>query len=83
MLTDETAKSLAAAMNRLAEAIEKLGAPGLQPGGIHVWHHGIQQPTFQPAVQPYNPFSQPWTVRSASGMNAVAVPGAATYGPDN
>ena len=34
MLTDETAKSLAAAMNRLAEAIEKLGAPGLQPGGI-------------------------------------------------
>lgn len=39
-MTNETAKELAAAMNRLAAAIERVsGMQGLQ-SGIHVYHHG-------------------------------------------
>lgn len=54
-MTDETAKHLAEAMNRLAAAIERVAGPGLgmslQPG-IHVHHHGM------PLATP--PPSNPW-----------------------
>lgn len=49
-MTDEAAKELAAAMNRLAAAIESLQSPGMLPGGIHVHRHGNPfQATYGPA----------------------------------
>ena len=44
-MTDEAAKELAAAMNRLAATLESLKAGSF--GGIQVYHHGFPQP------QPY------------------------------
>jgi len=39
-MSDEAAKELAQAMNRLAAAIESLRGGGLAPG-VQVYHHGI------------------------------------------
>lgn len=46
-MTEETAKQLIEAMNRLAAALQALQSPGAGGGGIHVHHHGIPQ-TQQP-----------------------------------
>lgn len=40
-MTEETAKALAEAMNRLAAAIESIRSPGSIGGGIQVYHHGM------------------------------------------
>ena len=41
-MTEDTAKLLAAAMNRLAAALEGLRGGALSPG-IQVYHHGFPQ----------------------------------------
>lgn len=69
-MTDETAKMLADAMNRLSAALEGMSAGGLVRG-INVYHHGqyYQTPqylTVQPALYPGNVCVQNWGGHNAT-----------------
>jgi hypothetical protein len=59
-MTEETAKALADAMNRLAAAIESL--KGGSFGGIQVYHHGF------PQAQSHNVPFQPATTWGNNGL---------------
>ena len=63
-MTDEAAKELADAMNRLATAIESVRGQGLM-GGIQVHHHGYPA-TISPQVwPPSHPYYGPnWSYTS-------------------
>lgn len=53
-MSEETAKALAEAMNRLAAAIERVSGGG--GFGIHLYHHNVPSP---PASFP-RPNTNPW-----------------------
>lgn len=58
-MTDESAKALADAMNRLAAAIESVRGNGLMPG-IQVHHTGFPQQQYWPHYQShYTPGNLP------------------------
>ncbi len=83
-MTDEAAKELADAMNRLATAIESVRGQGLV-GGIQVYHLGL--PTTQPwpwypAQTPY-PYYPTWGGSCLSGNAQQTTTGVVTYGPDH
>lgn len=50
-MTDESAKALAEAMNRLAGAIERVSGSNGLCAGIQVWHHG--QPNYSQGLYQY------------------------------
>lgn len=70
-MTEEAAKQLAEAMNRLAAAIERATAGGM--GGLHVHHHGIPYPVapLYPQQPGYFPIGPVWSgVGNITGGNS-------------
>jgi hypothetical protein len=59
-MNDEAALKLAAAMDRLAAAIESVRGLGLV-GGIQVHHHNAPVLGAQPYQQPWPPFGPNWS----------------------
>lgn len=56
-MTEETAKALIGAIDRLISLLEQASVPGL--GGIHIYHHSVA-----PAAYPYQPVipsTAPWS----------------------
>jgi hypothetical protein len=61
-MSEETAKLLIEATNRLATALERvsggLGAAGV---GVHIYHHNVPPIGQQPCTHPYQPYVPgPW-----------------------
>lgn len=68
MLTEETAKLLIEAANRLSAAIERATGMNALGGGIHIYHHGAPaSPVTPPYPNVWGPSSigggtgQPWS----------------------
>ena len=65
MVSDEGAKALAAAIERLAAAIERISPEGQLGGGIKVWHYGLPSQVGPVQMAPAPGMSPPWRITSA------------------
>lgn len=68
MLTEETAKLLIEAMNRLSGTIDRVTGMGSLGGGVHVYHHSYPTPNVYPLQQPCVPYWNGFNTADAQGQ---------------
>lgn len=67
MLTDETAKLLIEALNRMSAAIERVAGANTLGGGVHIYHHNCPTPGVYPLQPPAYPLGPTWGVAGSYG----------------